>query len=318
MGIDLAGVGLVVAFGFPSNIEEYFQMIGRAGRGGETSRTLLLWSGSDPIKREYQLKQTFLKVSELNSYLASLIGFFPTEMSQRFVTGAEIQRTLKLSPSEFDKKFGLLASALRVLGASTRCRKNQGELLYIEWKKGTNLTNVLENLPNEPTKRQIVLSSLSRLSDAGWSKQNGATGVFYTSDVILETALSLPVILQVLQFYANEGVLGYTQVETQESLQGIILTTTYKKAVASVSRYANIKSQGVESLDQLQALATAKTCRLEKAHVFFGGKENSNLRQKVQKCMQCDLCFQTQFHQKSTIPFAGFQTSRNLETAVQL
>ena len=47
MGIDKPDVRLVCLVNYPSSLEEYVQMIGRAGRDGEPSQTLLLASPSD-------------------------------------------------------------------------------------------------------------------------------------------------------------------------------------------------------------------------------------------------------------------------------
>jgi ATP-dependent DNA helicase RecQ len=47
MGIDKPDVRLVCLVNYPSSLEEYVQMIGRAGRDGEPSETLLLASPSD-------------------------------------------------------------------------------------------------------------------------------------------------------------------------------------------------------------------------------------------------------------------------------
>jgi ATP-dependent DNA helicase RecQ len=47
MGIDKPDVRLVCLVNYPSSLEEYVQMVGRAGRDGEPSRTLLLASPSD-------------------------------------------------------------------------------------------------------------------------------------------------------------------------------------------------------------------------------------------------------------------------------
>ena len=55
MGIDQI-VRCVVIFGFPSSIEEYFQQIGRAGRDGINSDTILYYDYSCYRKREYGLK----------------------------------------------------------------------------------------------------------------------------------------------------------------------------------------------------------------------------------------------------------------------
>jgi ATP-dependent DNA helicase RecQ len=58
MGINLPEVDHVVVCGFPSGIEELLQMLGRAGRGGETARGTLIWTGSDPVKRVYGIKKS--------------------------------------------------------------------------------------------------------------------------------------------------------------------------------------------------------------------------------------------------------------------
>jgi ATP-dependent DNA helicase RecQ len=47
MGIDKPDVRLVCLVNYPSSLEEYVQMVGRAGRDGEPSETLLLASPSD-------------------------------------------------------------------------------------------------------------------------------------------------------------------------------------------------------------------------------------------------------------------------------
>jgi ATP-dependent DNA helicase RecQ len=63
MGIDQI-VRCVVIFGFPSSIEEYFQQIGRAGRDGINSDTILYYDYSCYRKREYGIKN-------LNDYALS-------------------------------------------------------------------------------------------------------------------------------------------------------------------------------------------------------------------------------------------------------
>ena len=55
MGIDQK-IRCVIIFGFPSSIEEYYQQIGRAGRDGLPSETILYYDYSCYRKREYGLK----------------------------------------------------------------------------------------------------------------------------------------------------------------------------------------------------------------------------------------------------------------------
>lgn len=82
MGVDVTGLQLVVVFGFPSNIEEFFQMLGRAGRSGENAHGLLLWTGSDPIRREFQFKATFPEPSLFLEQCTALMRFMPNHFSE--------------------------------------------------------------------------------------------------------------------------------------------------------------------------------------------------------------------------------------------
>ena len=53
MGVDLKGVTTIIHYGAPSCIEDYFQASGRAGRGGESSKSIVYWAPSDcPMTKE--------------------------------------------------------------------------------------------------------------------------------------------------------------------------------------------------------------------------------------------------------------------------
>jgi DNA topoisomerase-3 len=72
MGVDKPDVRTVVHTGMPSTVEGYYQEIGRAGRDGQPSRAILLYSWADRRTHEYFLDRDYPEPDVLESVFRSL------------------------------------------------------------------------------------------------------------------------------------------------------------------------------------------------------------------------------------------------------
>jgi ATP-dependent DNA helicase RecQ len=74
MGIDKPDIRLVALYNYPESLESYVQMVGRAGRDGRASDTLLLASRSDATQLRRFARSDIPTVADLRSVYAQLRG----------------------------------------------------------------------------------------------------------------------------------------------------------------------------------------------------------------------------------------------------
>lgn len=84
MGIDKPNIRFILHYDLPTNIESYYQQIGRSGRDGLNARCLLLFSYGDIHKIKYFINQKKEKEQRVaNIHLNALVGFVETDECRR-------------------------------------------------------------------------------------------------------------------------------------------------------------------------------------------------------------------------------------------
>ena len=100
MGIDKADIRTVVHVALPGSVEAFYQEIGRAGRDGNASRSILLYSFADRKTQEFLLERNYPPASDLKRILRAL--------DEEFVSPDYLQRKLKLDQETLERSLDKL------------------------------------------------------------------------------------------------------------------------------------------------------------------------------------------------------------------
>jgi hypothetical protein len=314
MGVNVLNLSRVIVYGYPSNIEDFFQMLGRAGRSGEASSGVLLWSGSDAFKRKKQLDDLFPPVERLANFWPYFSEFLPKRLYESRLFGAE---TFALGgPGEIplkrlELKQEAILACLRFCGL-LQDLKSYTTYVSIQFASHMSLDELCAQLPQTPTKRSQAWQALCQLFSTQeeakqWNGYLGAEGVFSLERWSREAKMEEHEIRKILSYFEEKKEISFKFFETKPQKQNFIVKNNVEFLLKSLPLYRDLRKEFIRSLHELQRLSTAKGCRLKESFSFF--VDDATSVDSLESCGQCDLCF----HEKGSIYYEKALTHQKQE-----
>ena len=154
MGIDKSNIRFVVHMTMPKTLENFYQEIGRAGRDGVASETLLLFSAQDIVQQKMfieDLPETPYKQHAFNK-LDSMVRFANSENCRHQSVAAYFDDRMDDCTDKCDnctapasEKIDITTAARMLLSTILRTEQNFGLHYVIDVLKGSKEQRVLQN-----------------------------------------------------------------------------------------------------------------------------------------------------------------------------
>ena len=294
MGVDLGQLDLAIIHGFPASIEDFLQMIGRVGRGDSMGNAMLIWSGSDPKKRFIQLSQNLLKCEQVQQDLGAICHLFPGENQSTLIDMSLLGKSLVNINPKSGWTTERLLGMLRLLKCADVSLCGEAALC-IQFKNGHSFESALHQLPDNPTKRRLLLERLRQLTPNSCWRTPNSSHCF--AKVLVADGLTLgswALYRQVLDYFSSEGIWHWKEWSETETRNMFTLKGNLANAIDMLPYYEKLRQFFFKSLQELSKVAQSKTCRSQLIESFFSQRKIQGAQSMSPQCGRCDICLGTQ------------------------
>jgi len=280
MGIDKPDVRIVIHYDCPDSLEAYFQEAGRAGRDGFKSFAVLLYNGSDKVKLQRRIAETFPEKDYIRKVYEHLAYYYQIayQSHPRKIFDFDIDefcRNFKHFPVQTD-------SALKILQrAGYICYEEETEsMARVKFLISRYRLDEINNLDGQTNRLIITL-----LRNYG----SMFTDYVYINESFIakQMAMTIDEVYQILKELSRRNIIHFIPKKKTPTIEYTRYREDPDKLEIPASVYEERKAQFSERIWSVIHYATNdNVCRSRQLLRYFG-------EESTEDCMKCDVCLKS-------------------------